>query len=58
LANWNEEKDLGKPVYGAIAVKKRSGGGHVGFVAGKQGKIIEFEGQNKLDYDNMANFKK
>jgi len=24
----------------------------------KQGKIIEFEGQNKLDYDNMANFKK
>lgn len=24
----------------------------------KQGKIMEFEGQNKLNYNNMGNFKK
>lgn len=40
-ATWAEGKDLGKPVYGAIAVKTRTGGGHVGFVAGKKdGKVV------------------
>jgi uncharacterized protein (TIGR02594 family) len=46
-ANWDEGKDLGKPVYGAIAVKKRSGGGHVGFVAGKQGNKVIILGGNQ-----------
>lgn len=46
-ANWGGGKDLGKPVYGAIAVKKRSGGGHVGFVAGKKGNKVIILGGNQ-----------
>lgn len=46
-ANWDGGKDLGKPVYGAIAVKTRNGGGHVGFVAGKQGNKIIILGGNQ-----------
>lgn len=46
-ATWAEGKDLGKPVYGAIAVKTRSGGGHVGFVAGKKGDKVVILGGNQ-----------
>ncbi len=46
-ATWPEGRDLGKPVYGAIAVKKRPGGGHVGFVAGKKGNGIVILGGNQ-----------
>lgn len=46
-ATWAEGKDLGKPVYGAIAVKTRSGGGHVGFVAGKKGNKVVILGGNQ-----------
>ncbi|WP_291887259.1 TIGR02594 family protein [Chryseobacterium sp.] len=46
-ATWAEGKDLKKPVYGAIAVKTRSGGGHVGFVAGKKGNKVVILGGNQ-----------
>lgn len=46
-AKWEEGKDLKKPVYGAIAVKTRSGGGHVGFVAGKKGNKVVILGGNQ-----------
>ncbi|TWP22616.1 TIGR02594 family protein, partial [Apibacter muscae] len=46
-AEWSEGKNIGKPVYGAIAVKKRSGGGHVGFVAGKVSDKIVILGGNQ-----------
>ena len=38
----NRQRELKTPAYGAIAVRSRSGGGHVGFVAGinKQNKIV------------------
>lgn len=32
---WSAGKKASRPVYGAIAVKTRDGGGHVGFVMGK-----------------------
>lgn len=46
-ATWAEGVDLKKPVYGAIAVKSRKGGGHVGFVAGKKGNKIVIVGGNQ-----------
>ncbi|WP_077418307.1 TIGR02594 family protein [Chryseobacterium sp. JV274] len=46
-AAWAEGKDLKKPVYGAIAVKTRTGGGHVGFVAGKKGNKVVILGGNQ-----------
>ncbi|MGE8514024.1 MAG: TIGR02594 family protein, partial [Chryseobacterium culicis] len=46
-ATWAEGKDLKKPVYGAIAVKTRTGGGHVGFVAGKKGNKVVILGGNQ-----------
>ncbi|MCC9063480.1 TIGR02594 family protein [Flavobacterium piscisymbiosum] len=48
-AKWSEGKELKKPVYGAIAVKTRIGGGHVGFVAGKKGNKIVILGGNQGD---------
>ena len=39
-AEWPEGRDIGKPVYGAIVVKIRTGGGHVGYVAGKKGNKV------------------
>ena len=47
-------KKIDKPVYGAIAVKKRKGGGHVGFVAGIQedGKIVLLGGNQ----DDSVNY--
>lgn len=32
---WSDGVDIGRPIYGAIAVKSRTGGGHVGFVMGR-----------------------
>jgi uncharacterized protein (TIGR02594 family) len=46
-AKWDEGIDLKKPVYGAIAVKTRDGGGHVGFVAGKKGNKVVILGGNQ-----------
>lgn len=46
-AKWPEGRDIGKPVYGAIAVKTRDGGGHVGFVAGKKGNKVVILGGNQ-----------
>lgn len=46
-ANWDEGTDLKRPVYGAIAVKTRDGGGHVGFVAGKKGNKVVILGGNQ-----------
>lgn len=46
-ANWDEGIDLKKPAYGAIAIKTRDGGGHVGFVAGKKGSKIVILGGNQ-----------
>ncbi|SHL45542.1 TIGR02594 family protein [Flavobacterium saccharophilum] len=46
-ATWPEGKDLKKPIYGAIAVKTRKGGGHVGFVVGKKGSKIVILGGNQ-----------
>ncbi|WP_079242741.1 TIGR02594 family protein [Chryseobacterium indologenes] len=46
-ATWAEGKDLKRPVYGAIAVKTRTGGGHVGFVAGKKGNKVVILGGNQ-----------
>ncbi|MEL6722755.1 MAG: TIGR02594 family protein [Pseudomonadota bacterium] len=34
MNRWDEGVNIGRPIYGAIAVKSRRGGGHVGFVAG------------------------
>ena len=48
-ATWAEGKDLKKPVYGAIAVKLRKGGGHVGFVVGKKAKKVVILGGNQKD---------
>ena len=46
-AKWPEGNNIGKPVYGAIAVKTRNGGGHVGFVAGRKGDFIVVLGGNQ-----------
>jgi uncharacterized protein (TIGR02594 family) len=34
MNRWSGGTNIGRPLYGAIAVKSRSGGGHVGFVMG------------------------
>jgi uncharacterized protein (TIGR02594 family) len=46
-AEWPEGRDIGKPVYGSIAVKTRTGGGHVGYVAGKKGNKVVILGGNQ-----------
>lgn len=49
---------LGKPAYGAIAVKSRNGGGHVGFVVGKdQFGNIMLLGGNQGDMVKISPFK-
>lgn len=44
----------GKPVFGAIAVKKRKGGGHVTFVVGRKGEYLYCLGGNQHDAVNVA----
>ncbi|WP_443938173.1 TIGR02594 family protein [Pedobacter sp. MW01-1-1] len=46
-AKWSEGRNIGKPVYGALAVKRRKGGGHIGFVAGKKGNKVIILGGNQ-----------
>lgn len=55
-ANWTEGIDIKKPVYGAIAVKRRTGGGHVGFVAGKKGSKIVLLGGNQNNSLNCSKY--
>jgi len=42
-------KEIKRPVYGAIAIVKRGGGGHIGFVVGynKKSKVIKLLGGNQ-----------
>lgn len=55
-AEWGQE--LGMPVQGAIAVKKRKGGGHVTLVEGqsKDGKKLWCRGPNQSDMINVAEY--
>lgn len=55
-AKWEEGLNLKKPVYGAIGVKGRSGGGHVGFVAGKKGNKIVILGGNQNNALNCSKY--
>lgn len=47
------------PVYGAIAVKKRRGGGHVGFVVGasENGLYVDILGGNQHDEVNVTRYR-
>ncbi len=51
-------KSAGKPVFGAIAVKKRRGGGHVTFVVGRDGDILYCLGGNQHDEVCVSRYKK
>ncbi len=51
-------KSAGKPVFGAIAVKKRKGGGHVTFVVGQKGDILYCLGGNQHDEVCVSRYKK
>ena len=53
-------KSSGQPVYGAIAVKSRKGGGHVCFVVGqsKSGKYLYCLGGNQNDEVNIRRYPK
>jgi uncharacterized protein (TIGR02594 family) len=55
-ADWAEGVDIKKPIYGAIAVKRRTGGGHVGFVAGKKGNKIVILGGNQNNALNCSKY--
>ena len=52
-------KSAYRPVYGAIAVKKRKGGGHVTFVVGKSkdGKYLYCLGGNQSDEVNIRRYR-
>ena len=49
-----------KPVYGAVAVKRRKGGGHVTFVVGQSadGRYLYCLGGNQNDAVNIARYRK
>ena len=57
-------KDFGKkiasPVYGALGIKSRTGGGHVAFVVGKSedGKYLYMLGGNQHDEVNVTRYNK
>ena len=53
-------KEIATPVHGAIAIKSRSGGGHVAFVVGKSsdGKALYMLGGNQSDSVNIARYDK
>jgi len=48
------------PVYGAIAVKSRRGGGHVGFVVGQSnnGKYLDILGGNQSNEVRVSRYRK
>ncbi len=55
-ADDNAMTRLDKPAYGCIVVFNRKGGGHVGFVVGKQGNKICVLGGNQNDEVNVKAF--
>ncbi len=57
--NWKKwGKEISKPIYGAIAVKTRNGGGHVAFVYAKNGeKGLVLLGGNQGDSLKKSNYK-
>ncbi len=57
-ANAAEMTRLNSPAYGCIVVFSRRGGGHVGFVVGKQGNKICVLGGNQNDEVNIKAFGK
>ena len=60
MSNWPKGRKIKNPIYGAIAVKSRSGGGHVGFVMGSiPGKphLLAVLGGNQDNEVNVTAFK-
>lgn len=58
--SWeNFGKQITKPVYGAIGIKSRKGGGHVAFVVGKSAddKALFMLGGNQSNSVNIARYK-
>lgn len=51
---WGFSAD--EPVFGAIAIKKRKGGGHVTFVVGREGDTLYCLGGNQHDAVNIARY--
>lgn len=53
-------KSINKPIYGAIGVKSRVGGGHVAFVVGqsRDGKFLYMLGGNQKDEVNIRSYDK
>ena len=59
--SWKDfGESLNKPVFGAIGIKRRRGGGHVAFVAGqsRDGKNIYMLGGNQNDEVNITSYRK
>lgn len=56
---WPDGISIGRPIYGAIAVKSRSGGGHVTFVMGKDPAnpaVLHCLGGNQSNRLNIARY--
>lgn len=59
--SWeNFGKSISSPVYGAIGIKSRTGGGHVAFVVGQSGdgKYLYMLGGNQSDEVNISRYAK
>ena len=59
--SWkNFGKPIAKPIFGAIGVKSRKGGGHVAFVVGqsREGNHLYMLGGNQDDEVNIVNYKR
>lgn len=54
--DWGVKLD--KPIFGCVAIFNRKGGGHVGFVVGKQGDSLLILGGNQSDAVNIKAFSK
>ncbi|CUV65221.1 hypothetical protein BN3087_220038 [Sulfurovum sp. enrichment culture clone C5] len=54
--SWLEFGVSSKPVIGAIAVKSRIGGGHVGFLVATEGKYVYILGGNQSDEVNIRRY--
>lgn len=54
--SWLKFGILGKPTIGAIAVKSRVGGGHVGFVVAVEGNYVFILGGNQSDEVNIRKY--
>ncbi len=51
-------KPIDHPVYGAVAVKRRKGGGHVCFVVGEEGRFLYCLGGNQSDRVSVVKYNK